>query len=95
MKMVLMSATTLLMLSASSLLAGDLVKGKQLNDEHCVKCHGSEVYTRPDRRVKSLDGLHKQVRFCEQNLGLTWFDDEIDSTAAYLNQEYYKFDLNQ
>jgi mono/diheme cytochrome c family protein len=93
MKKILLPATSLLILTSSNLIANDLELGKQLNDQHCVKCHGSEVYTRPDRRVKSLEGLHKQVRFCEQNLGLTWFDDQINSTASYLNQEYYKFDL--
>jgi hypothetical protein len=51
----------------------------------------SELYTRPNRRVTSLPGLHKQIRFCEQNLGLTWFDDDIENTATYLNQEFYKF----
>jgi mono/diheme cytochrome c family protein len=91
MKKLLVISTSLLTLACTDLLAGDAVKGKELNDEHCVKCHGTEVYTRPDRRVKSLEGLHKQVRFCEQNLGLTWFDDDIDNTATYLNSEYYKF----
>ena len=93
MKKILIPATSLLILATSNLTAGDVELGKQLNEEHCLKCHGSELYTRPKRRVKSLEGLHKQVRFCEQNLGLTWFDDQIDSTATYLNLEYYKFDL--
>ncbi len=71
--------------------AGDATKGRQLVDKHCQSCHGSEVYTRPDRRVTSLDGLHKQVRRCELALGLTWFDNEIDDVSAYLDQRYYKF----
>ena len=89
----LIPAASLLILASANTQAGDPEKGKQLNDKHCVRCHGSEVYTRPDRRVNSLPGLHKQVRFCEQNLGLTWFDDDIDNTATYLNLEYYKFDI--
>ncbi len=28
---------------------------------------------------------------CEQNLGLKWFDDEVNSVATLLNKEYYKF----
>jgi len=64
---------------------------QQLYQENCVKCHGSEVYTRPDRKIHSLDALKGQVRMCEQNLGLTWFDDQINSVAALLNKEYYKF----
>ncbi|MES9812509.1 MAG: cytochrome c [Candidatus Thiodiazotropha sp.] len=83
----------MLTLASTTSLAADPAMGKQLNEEHCVKCHGSEVYTRDNRRVTSLPGLHKQVRFCQQNLGLSWFDDQIESTAAYLNLEFYKFGI--
>jgi cytochrome c len=83
---------TLILASAPS-LAVDPANGKALTDKHCVRCHGSEVYTRENRRVTTLPGLHKQVRFCEQNLGLTWFDDQIEDTATYLNLEFYKFDI--
>ncbi|MES9942782.1 MAG: cytochrome c [Candidatus Thiodiazotropha sp. 6PLUC2] len=95
MNKLLIPATSLLILVSSNLFAEDQERGQQLHGEHCIKCHGSEVYTRPNRRVGDLPGLHKQVRFCEQNLGLTWFDDDIDSTTTYLNQEYYKFDPKQ
>ncbi|MEN8177845.1 MAG: cytochrome c [Pseudomonadota bacterium] len=69
----------------------DLAKGKNLVDQNCVRCHDSEVYTRTDRRVTSLPGLDKQVRRCEQMLGLTWFDDDINNVSGHLNQHYYKF----
>jgi hypothetical protein len=82
----------MLILASTPSIAADPASGKQLTETHCVKCHGNEVYTRENRRVTSLEGLHKQVRFCEQNLGLTWFDDQIDDTATYLNLEFYKFD---
>lgn len=49
------------------------------------------LYTRSDRRVTTREGLTKQVRFCELNLGLQWFDEEIEDVAAYLNQTFYKF----
>jgi cytochrome c5 len=62
-----------------------------LYQDNCTSCHGSEVYTRADRKVTSKDALDTQVRMCEQNLGLKWFDDEVSSVAALLNQEYYKF----
>ena len=72
----------------------DLDKGKTLTEQNCIRCHGSEVYTRDNRRVSSLPGLHKQVRRCEQMLGLTWFDDDINNVAGHLNQQYYKFSTN-
>lgn len=63
-----------------------------LVEEHCVSCHGSEVFTRADRRVQSLAGLTSQVRMCEQNLGLQWFDEDVQAVVALLNREYYHFD---
>ena len=72
-------------------LAEDEQTGKQLVDTHCFKCHGTEVYTRPDRRVTSLPKLHSQVRRCELSLGLKWFDQDIENVADYLNKEFYRF----
>ncbi|MES9847451.1 MAG: cytochrome c [Candidatus Thiodiazotropha sp.] len=83
----------MLTLASTTSQGADPAIGKQLTEEHCIRCHGSEVYRRENRRVTSLPGLHKQVRFCEQNLGLTWFDDQIESTATYLNLEFYKFGI--
>jgi len=59
--------------------------------QHCTSCHQSEVYTRDDRKVTSLDGLHRQVQRCELALGLKWFDDEIADMADYLDNQYYRF----
>ena len=72
--------------------ADDGVDAKALFEQNCTSCHGSEVYTREDRRINSLDALHGQVRMCEQNLGLTWFDDQVDAVTALLNREYYNFE---
>ncbi len=63
-----------------------------LYEQNCLKCHGSEIYTRADRKIDSLDALRAQVRMCEQNLDLTWFDDQVDGVADLLNRNYYKFD---
>jgi hypothetical protein len=38
-----------------------------------------------------LPNLGKQVRFCKDNLGLTWFDDEVNDVIHYLNKDFYKF----
>jgi len=79
------------LLAASGAQAGDAGKGQQLVEANCLRCHGSEVYTRPDRKVSSMAGLKKQVQRCELMLGLTWFDEDIGNAATYLNQAYYKF----
>ena len=71
--------------------AADAVHGGELVDKNCYSCHGNEIYTRQDRRVQSLDGLHKQVRRCELALGLRWFDSDIEDASLYLNENFYKF----
>jgi mono/diheme cytochrome c family protein len=87
----LLSLPLISLLGTATAEAADVQQGKQLVETHCQRCHGSEVYTRPDHKVTSLPGLFKQVRRCEQMLGLTWFDEDIENTATYLNQEFYKF----
>jgi cytochrome c553 len=75
----------------AGLPAAQAADGKQLVAENCTSCHDDSVYTRKDRRVTTLEGLKKQVKRCELNLGLKWFDDEINAVTAYLNDTYYSF----
>ena len=65
--------------------------GGTLIQEDCVRCHDSSVYTRENRRVQSLPKLGTQVRFCKDNLQITWFDDEVDDVVNFLNKTYYHF----
>ncbi len=65
--------------------------GKALNDQNCVRCHGSELYTRKDRMVNSRDALFTQVQRCETNLQLQWLNEETKNVADYLNREHYHF----
>lgn len=57
----------------------------------CTSCHQTEVYTRSDRKVTSLEGLHRQVQRCELALNLQWFDDEIAAMTDHLDKGYYHF----
>lgn len=88
--------TSLVLLSGLFLcqptLAADIKNGKALLDANCFKCHDTSVYQRGDKgRIHSMAALKKQVRRCEQTLGLTWFDDQIDDVSQYLNATFYKF----
>jgi len=65
--------------------------GKSLVDESCYSCHGSEVYSRKERLVKSRAALTKQVKRCDSVVGTGWFDDEIENAAAHLNRDFYHF----
>ncbi len=73
--------------------------GKALVEQHCISCHassyggdGSEIYTRAFRKVESKTGLVAQVRACNTNLDLKWFEEDELNAAAYLNQQYYHFE---
>jgi len=88
----------ILALLAAPAAHADVRRGAELHQRHCITCHnklaggdGTHLYTRSDRRVTSLPGLRKQVRLCKDNLGLVWFDDEVDDVVAYLNAAYYRF----
>lgn len=71
--------------------AADVENGNLLHSESCTACHGSEMYTRANRRVQTLPQLGVQVRFCKNNLGIIWFDDEVEDVTDYLNENYYHF----
>lgn len=78
---------------------GDAKIGKAMVEKNCIACHaakfggdGSGIYTRPDRKVKTAPGLIAQIRTCNTNLGLKWFEDEELHVASYLNKNYYKFE---
>ncbi len=89
--------TLLLLLASGSALASgqerapDLANGEKLVSQNCTRCHDDSVYTRPNRRVKSLPALGKQVRFCKDTIGITWFDDEVNDVVYFLNDRYYHF----
>jgi len=86
--------------SANALFAkADTKAGKALLEKNCVSCHassyggdGSGIYTREYAKVKTSKGLVAQVRACNTNLDLKWFEEDELNVAAYLNQAYYKFD---
>jgi len=66
-------------------------EGRELHEESCLRCHGSEKYTRDDRKVQDHFGLRSQVSACANNLGTGWFPDEEKAVVDYLNQTHYKF----
>lgn len=90
----LINLIILLSLSFSA-QAIDIENGKALHDEGCLRCHNETKYTRKDRLINSFDELHKRIRNCELMTDMTWFDEEIDDVAAYLNEAFYHFDLEK
>lgn len=85
-------AFALLTFANASFGAGDAANGEKLfAASECLSCHGTEVFSAPDRKVKDLIALDAQVRLCDSNLNTNWFDTEIHDVVAYLNKQYYKF----
>ena len=74
--------------ATSPLLAGE---GKALHEKNCSRCHGTDVYTRETRGVKSLKGLKSRVKQCSLAAESKWTDDEVIMVADYLNKNFYKF----
>lgn len=78
--------------------SADVKAGEALVTQHCISCHassyggdGSEIYTRDFHKVEHAKGLVQQVRNCNTNLDLQWFEEDELNAAAYLNQQYYHF----
>jgi hypothetical protein len=61
------------------------------HDSNCMACHGTEVYTRSDRRIRSYPSLEAQVARCDANLGTKLFPEDLQALTDYLNTKYYKF----
>jgi len=79
---------TAAMLASTSVWAAD---GKALVDRYCVGCHADEVYTRPDRKIRSPETLRLQVLRCNAmtKSGLT--DEDVAAITDYLNKSFYRF----
>ena len=82
------------LLSVNS-FAFDVENGKALHEENCTRCHDSTRYTRADRKIQNYEKLRARVSQCELMLELAWFDEEVDDVTAYLNNQFYHFDLDK
>jgi len=89
MKSLILFVSTIVITASAN--AADIDNGSELHAEKCTTCHDSSLYIRENRKVQTLPRLGTQVRFCKDNLGITWFDDEVDDVAGFLNENYYHF----
>lgn len=76
----------------TALLLGDPERGRGLHAAQCVGCHDDKIYTRDNRRVKSLSGLIKQVEICNRQLQAELSRAQVNDLIAYLNEAYYRFE---
>jgi mono/diheme cytochrome c family protein len=69
---------------------GDPVRGEKIH-EVCLECHGTSLYSTPDRKVGSLSGLHKEVTRWGDYYNPALSEQDVDDVTAYLNTHFYKF----
>ncbi len=77
--------------ASAALLFGNAAEGKKIYETNCQGCHTASVFTRKDRRVNSIEGLMKQVGFCNHQLKRQLTKDQLDDLVKYLNDDYYHF----
>ncbi|MEZ5875281.1 MAG: hypothetical protein R3D30_10810 [Hyphomicrobiales bacterium] len=70
----------------------DSVEGQRLFDANCTKCHGTEVFSRDDRKVQSLDALREQLVGCAHMANKEFSESEMQDLLKYLNDTFYHFD---
>ncbi len=75
----------------AALLPGDAGRGQALHGRYCTACHDSGAYTRPNRTVKSVEGLMGRVKLCNQQLGTKLERDQLNDLVKYLDEAFYKF----
>lgn len=81
----------LMPLAGLAALPGDAARGQRLHEANCAGCHDSGVYTRENRRVRSLDALRRQVDACGHMAKKDFAPDETRDLLKYLNDRYYRF----
>ena len=84
-----------LLLCVSNAWGFDIENGKTLHDANCKRCHQESIYTRENSLIHSYAELRERISQCELSAELTWFDDEVDDVTAYLNQAFYKFEMEK
>jgi hypothetical protein len=87
-----LSLLILLMPSAyAAELPGDSADGSVTHDANCLGCHDTSVYTRKDRRIRSLDALKGQLANCSHMAALELSAIETQNIIKYLNDQFYQF----
>lgn len=96
-----LTVLTALLLAATAASAdpfpnGNAQTGQKLFAQYkCGSCHaamlggdGSAMFTRPDRKVRSVSDLIEQMRYCTGNVGANLTPQDEQHLGAYLNRYY-------
>lgn len=69
---------------------GDPARGETLHAV-CVDCHGTGLYGSPERKIKSLAALGREVERWGDYYNPALSDQDVADLVAYLNRDFYKF----
>lgn len=73
--------------------ADPVVRGERIHVV-CLSCHGTDLYVTPQRNIKSLPALRKEVARWGDYYDPALSEQNIDDITAYLNTTFYKFQEN-
>jgi cytochrome c553 len=85
-------AIALLAPGVRAAVPGDTADGQRLHAANCGECHDAGVYTRKDRRVRSLDALKHQLQNCAHVAKKDFSPTETQNLLKFLNERYYHFE---
>jgi cytochrome c5 len=69
-------------------------RGQLLYENHCRKCHESQVYIRQQRKAHSLKDIRSWTRQWSTELKLDWTAADVEQVSQYLNRQFYHFPDN-
>lgn len=69
---------------------GDPVRGEKVH-EVCLDCHGTELYAAPERKIKSLPALRREVARWGDYYSPALTPQDNEDVVVYLDMQFYKF----
>ncbi len=94
MKSIICASLLVLLVSSAyaASLPGDSANGERLLDANCMACHQTDIFTRKDRKVQSLDALKEQLVACSHAAKKDFSASEMQDLLKYLNDQFYHFE---
>jgi cytochrome c2 len=71
-------------------IKGDAVRGEAVH-QVCLDCHGTELYASPERKIKSLKELRREVARWGDYYSPALTPQDNEDVVVYLNTQFYKF----
>jgi len=71
-------------------IKGDAARGEAVH-KVCLDCHGTELYASPERKIKSLKALRREVARWGDYYSPALTPQDNEDVVVYLNTQFYKF----